>query len=292
MQLPQGKRMGLSQGSLFDQSVVITLADATHQPRELSDSLERMLLPDEKLRYRRMRNSTARNGFALGRVLLRRSLSTFLGWTPELLSFDIGVFGKPSLRGHHSWLQFNLSNTHAAAACVLSSAPCGIDIERVRYYPDANELGQGVLSSDELEDLQRCASLEEKSRRFLEHWTLKEAFGKCLGTGLALPLAEHSLLEPDGFLALDQPVPAAAAAETLSLMNWTYGDLVLSVCWGLPATQIAAHMWLWSEANSFKCLAHTPTRVITRQIKYPPRITVGEACDAQNIAVNSERFGG
>jgi 4'-phosphopantetheinyl transferase len=85
-------------------------------------------------------------------------------------------------------LRFNLSHTDGLAACgVVRELDLGVDVEagsRVRRHL---EVADRFFSRREARAL-RALPEEDRVGRFLDTWTLKEAYIKARGQGLALPL--------------------------------------------------------------------------------------------------------
>ena len=81
-----------------------------------------------------------------------------------------GAQGKPAFIG--SPLHFSLAHSGNLAAALLSNAPCGVDIERVRSQV-ARRLRDRCMSEREQEQL-----------GFFECWTKKECIGKLDGRGI------------------------------------------------------------------------------------------------------------
>ncbi len=101
-----------------------------------------------------------------------------------------GRLGKPSLAEHPD-VHFNLSHAKGIAACVVSDSVCGIDCEAVRPYRE-NVVRRAF--SEEEQQLLGTVSGEERDRLFTRLWTLKEAYVKALGDGIAYPLNTASFL--------------------------------------------------------------------------------------------------
>lgn len=122
----------------------------------------------------------------VSRALLRTTLSRYAPVDPAAWRFERGPHGRPEIAGPASQgLRFSLSHTRELAACaVTDGAAVGVDVE-----PRGREVGdlleeESILSSNEIESLRRLDP-RERPERFLELWTLKEAYAKALGTGLA-----------------------------------------------------------------------------------------------------------
>lgn len=104
--------------------------------------------------------------------LCRTAAAEALGLSPAEVKFGKNEHGKPITDG----MEFNLSHSGDIAVCAVSDKPVGIDIEALREIrPDA---AKRFASAEELE------YIGSDPRRLFEIWTLKEAYFKCVGTGI------------------------------------------------------------------------------------------------------------
>lgn len=104
--------------------------------------------------------------------LCRTAAAEALGLSPAEVKFGKNEHGKPITDG----MEFNLSHSGDIAVCAVSDKPIGIDIEALREIrPDA---AKRFASAEELE------YIGSDPRRLFEIWTLKEAYFKCVGTGI------------------------------------------------------------------------------------------------------------
>jgi 4'-phosphopantetheinyl transferase len=141
--------------------------------------------PADKVRAGRFMQDDDRRRFLAGRVLARRVVGNYLGYSPAEVTFALTAFGKPYLcqRGGPD-LRFNLSHSGDMVALAVSlDDEVGVDIETAA--PDnADELVSIVLSELELYAFARLP-LVQRPAAFLRCWTRKEALLKAAGTGLA-----------------------------------------------------------------------------------------------------------
>jgi 4'-phosphopantetheinyl transferase len=150
---------------------------------------DHVLSADERARRDRFHSSNDRRDYARAHDLLRRSLSRYADVPPHAWRFVEGLYGKPTLGD--AVLSFNLSHTRGLAACgIARSIPLGLDVERIDRSADVRRLAACFFTTAETAALvtrriDRCA-------RFLDLWTLKEAFIKAIGTGLSQPLDSFS----------------------------------------------------------------------------------------------------
>ena len=117
-----------------------------------------------------------RAGHEAGRVLLREMTERLTGAPmPEIL---IGERGKPYFATGS--LYFSISHTKRHVFCALSDRPIGIDAEEMDRSISLN-LSRKILSPEELAQYHAAA---DQRLALLTFWVLKEAQGKCLGTGI------------------------------------------------------------------------------------------------------------
>ena len=166
----------------------------------------------ERLRADRFHFAEDCRDYTLAHDLLRRCLSTYRPVEPDAWDFQTDAAGKPSLRSDPT-LSFNLSHTRPLVACAIAAGtPVGIDVERTTRLVDAGELAERYFSPFEVASLARCAESAVRPR-FLELWTLKEAFVKAVGVGLTMSLDSMSFALDDDHGIVFQPPPGYTASE-------------------------------------------------------------------------------
>jgi len=122
--------------------------------------------------------------YLVTRALCRTVLSRYAPVEPAAWRFRTGARGKPEIDGA-SPLRFNLSNAATLVACAVTrDADIGIDVERVDRETDTAALAQHYFARAERDALAALPA-QDRRRRFFELWTLKEAYLKATGTGLA-----------------------------------------------------------------------------------------------------------
>lgn len=119
--------------------------------------------------------------------------------------------GKPYLENHS--LAFNLSHSDRwLAVAVASEGALGVDIEIPRKARNLTEIARQYFHPDEIEHLQGLEG-EELSNAFYRYWTLKEAYFKARGTGIAEGLAKVRLSPPPGPIQLHSAHEPGASAH-------------------------------------------------------------------------------
>lgn len=126
-----------------------------------------------------------RRRFIVRRALLRMILSHYLTIQPERLKFTYGRCGKPALAGPQGDnLQFNVSHSDGLALfAVTLDGAIGVDVERIRVIPEADQIGTRYFSPLEMAAW-RSLPHTEQPEAFLRLWASKEASLKLSGRGL------------------------------------------------------------------------------------------------------------
>lgn len=153
---------------------------------------------DERVRHDRFVFAADRQRFLQTRGMVRTILSGYTGVAPEDCAFQTAPGGRPSLAGRaaETGIDFNVSHTRGLIAIVVASKVCvGIDVEGIER-PWSEGLPDRFFAPDEAAAL---AALPAAVRqvRFYEYWTVKEAYIKARGLGLALPLDGFAIAFPD-----------------------------------------------------------------------------------------------
>jgi 4'-phosphopantetheinyl transferase len=178
-------------------------------PEEILAEVERSVLlarlsDDERDRHARFRFERDRDAYLVAHALTRRLLADVIGVEASALEFSASEHGRPELSAPNAALdfRFNLSHTHGLVACgVTRGREIGVDVERIDREVELLAVGRHVYSPREMAVLESLSG-EAQRLHFFELWTLKEAYVKAIGKGLAGPLRSISFAPG----ALD-PVP-------------------------------------------------------------------------------------
>ncbi|MGN0674423.1 MAG: 4'-phosphopantetheinyl transferase family protein [Oscillospiraceae bacterium] len=92
---------------------------------------------------------------------------------------DHGAHGKPYLADHPD-LHFNLSHCCGLVLCGVSESNIGVDAELIRPY--SGNAAKRIFTDTEAELIRQSEAADEM---FFRLWTLKEALGKNIGTGIS-----------------------------------------------------------------------------------------------------------
>ena len=139
----------------------------------------------ETERLQRIRAPARRSQFLAGHWLARQALASFSGAGPQQhWAVTANAAGAP-LVSCHPHLFLSLSHSANWVVCAVSDAPIGIDIEAPAKPRDWRRLAPTVFSPAELDSAQDLAPTDAE-QQFYRIWTLKEAWFKSRGEGLAL----------------------------------------------------------------------------------------------------------
>lgn len=187
---------GCTDQVLDRQALITGLADNAHvwvldldretDAARLADSAA-LLSADETARWQRFRFAADRHLYLLSHVMLRRVLSCYADVAPAAWQFNHSTGGRPEIATGQTELplRFNLTHTRGLAACVITQAiDCGVDAEVLTARRHAMGIAARMFAAEELaalRDLQGQAFLDY----FYSCWTLREAYCKARGVGLA-----------------------------------------------------------------------------------------------------------
>lgn len=146
------------------------------------------LSSEERQRADSFRRPLDRRRFLAARGWLRHLLASQLGCVPGDVTQVTGDRGKPRLS--RSDLSFSASRSANIAVYATSwKIDVGVDVEAIRTIADVDGIVARFMSPAEQRAL---ASLPPAHRlpAFFQCWTRKEAYGKGIGTGLGVPLAD------------------------------------------------------------------------------------------------------
>ncbi len=153
-----------------------------------------LLSPDEHERMARLVFERDRRSFLITRALVRTMLSRYAPVRPAAWAFIENVHGRPEIldrpRGVPD-LRFNLSHTDGLIACAVTiGREVGVDVEHTRRRLTHDVAGR-FFAPREVTDL-KALPADQQDTVFFDYWTLKEAYIKARGFGLALPLADFA----------------------------------------------------------------------------------------------------
>ena len=165
-------------------------------------TLGEWLTDDERARERAFRADTDRDHFRLTRWLQRWVLSKYAPVDPADWRFATEAGGRPYVAAPGFPFSFNVSNTTGMIACAVCRDEVGVDIENVTCHETPFEVVEQVFVAFERAGLRALPGPLQR-QRFYELWTLKEAYLKARGAGLAIPLQQFGFQQDAGELVFE-----------------------------------------------------------------------------------------
>jgi 4'-phosphopantetheinyl transferase len=163
----------------------------------------------EQERFHRYRHPLTAYQFLVGRLLIRGWLEALSGTPAAAWQLIEGARGRPAIAHPQAPWSFNLAHSGGIVACALSLVPdVGVDVEHLERRPMERDLVRRFCAPREIADIEGQPD-DERTRRFLTHWTLKEAYLKARGLGIAVHLADLEF-------SLDGPYPTLSFRESLA----------------------------------------------------------------------------
>lgn len=146
-----------------------------------------------------------RNRYVVTRALVRTVLASYYQVNPTHWAFENNEYGRPHVANTVAAgppLSFNLSHTDGMIVLAVAREVVGVDTENWVRRKAPIELAPRYFSTTEAADLTRLPPAEQ-AERFFWYWTLKEAYIKARGLGLAIPLDAFGYTFPnDGHVCL------------------------------------------------------------------------------------------
>lgn len=159
-------------------------------PRTAQEEYEPLLSDDERMRAERFVFARDRHRHVVTRALVRTTLSRYWPTPPAAWLFRPSSAGRPMLVGPAPLppLQFNVSHTARVTACAVArDCQLGIDVEDLDREVAVEQLARRYFAPTEAAALEALPAAR-RQEAFFDYWTLKEAYLKARGLGLALPL--------------------------------------------------------------------------------------------------------
>lgn len=207
---------------------------------------------EERARHDRFVFARSRRQFAVARALVRRVLAGYTGLAPEALAFVANEYGRPELTPDAGGLRFNLSHTDGLAAlAVARGAELGVDVEDTARRARPDDVAEHFFAAAEVAGLMALPPAA-RTGRFFDLWTLKEAYIKARGKGLAISLGAfaYDLSRGRGAieLAIDPSLGDVRAGWRFLLADPTPRHrLALAVRFPGGAAPVIRSRWIWPE---------------------------------------------
>ncbi len=158
----------------------------------LFERYKTLLSSDEVKKTKRYKFEEDRHSALTTRAFVRDLLSHYAHVAPQDWRFEKGDKDKPEIINAPLALRFNLSHTKDLIICaVMLEDDIGCDVENTTRNNDVLKIADRYFSASETKALFSLPLAQQRSR-FFDYWTLKEAYIKAWGLGLAIPLKDFS----------------------------------------------------------------------------------------------------
>lgn len=195
----------------------------------------------ERARRNRFRVDHARREYTAAHVLLRVVLSQYVAVPPTAWRFRTLEHGRPEIDGPSlpRPLRFNLSHTRGLVGVAVAwEVDVGLDVELTGRSTHGAAVAERYFAPSEVAALRRLPETHHREA-FFRYWTLKEAYIKARGMGLALPLGK--------FAFSPEEAGAAPTIEVAPELNDTPEDWQF---WHWPAESPEHHVALAVRAGA------------------------------------------
>ena len=208
------------------------------------------LAGDEKQRADRHYFERHRQRSCTSRGLLRHILSRYCpAVAPQDWKLQVNRYGRPQIESPATGtpLSFNVSHSGDHLVVAVACIPeLGVDVEQVAPRRHLMRIARRHFSGPEYQALLALPAQAQLSR-FFDLWTLKEAYIKARGMGLALPLDSFSFGFPDGreiSVEFDAELGDAADSWAFRLYDMPEARLALALKPGAPGIgEVSVRPW-------------------------------------------------
>jgi 4'-phosphopantetheinyl transferase len=152
----------------------------------------RWLSPADGVRHERYRFPADRDMFLVGRVMARALVGRALGIGPQEWEWREGPRGRPEIADPdaHRRVSFNIAHSAGLVVCAVSNdGTVGVDVEHRLRPPVDARMVRRYCAPGEIDDIERQGPAAWQDQ-FLKYWTLKEAYLKARGLGIAVHLSD------------------------------------------------------------------------------------------------------
>lgn len=167
-------------------------------------------------RTEKMRFDSDKKSKIAGEAAARMLLSEELSIPPAEINFKYTSLGKPYIDEN---IYFNITHSAGVAAAALNDTEIGIDIEKIRDFDE--RILERICTEKEKEYILSEKDETKRNKRFFQIWTLKEAYLKCIGTGITAGLKSVEFTIKNG--------EAFPNRENFTAVLTEYNDFILSV---------------------------------------------------------------
>jgi len=152
---------------------------------------KKLLKESELQKLSRILRQEDKNIFLCSQVMKRVVCGKYLNCPPEKVRFSENENKKPLLINQPN-LHFNTTHSGEWLVFIFSNFPCGIDIEKIKWDFDFDDVMEYSYHPQEKEYVLKSSNPHES---FFRIWTIKESLLKATGEGLIDNLPQLNMLE-------------------------------------------------------------------------------------------------
>ncbi|MBP3621266.1 MAG: 4'-phosphopantetheinyl transferase superfamily protein [Lachnospiraceae bacterium] len=176
--------------------------------------------PERKKAVLRLKNKKAAIMSLATGLLLQEIVEKECGISADELEISTNNNGKPYIVGRPDFY-FNIS--HSSSMLVMAYGDCelGVDVEKLKENDIT--VAKRCFTKEEYEYIIGDISLDYHTKpehRFCKIWTMKEAYLKYKGTGIAVPLNSFTV----------NPIEGKVSGEEVSIFSRIMDEYMLSIC--------------------------------------------------------------
>lgn len=198
----------------------------------------------------RLKNRELAKKKILAGIFMQYGLSRTLEIPMREIEYTYGEQGKPYLKLMNRLdgkklqeIDFNLSHSGRYAVLAVSDGAVGIDVERIKK--NRLSVAKRCFHEREYEDILRMPDEESRERRFLEYWTMKEAYVKYCGEGLKIPLNSFLIERMDNGISYVKDEVREGQEAFFVTFQMEDPSYFLSVC----SSHLGEVKGVWAERN-------------------------------------------
>ncbi|HEX5693231.1 MAG TPA: 4'-phosphopantetheinyl transferase superfamily protein [Arenimonas sp.] len=192
------------------------------------------LTPAERQRLEKITTPLRRRQFLAGHWLVRDLAARCRGGAAADWQLESDDRGQPTLRNRGGRLAASISHSERFIAVAVATQAVGLDLEYPGRPRDLAALAGFVFSPAECQALE-AAPADQRVRRFLSTWSLKEAFGKRSGDGLQPSRARRMLARESGPESAEAWLWQLSEDGVLALAAWPGARITLQSSQKVPA---------------------------------------------------------
>ena len=152
-----------------------------------------LVSPEKKEKIEKLRDFEDAQSRLFGDLLIRKIIKDKLGLKNNEINFGVNEYNKPYLCANQNF-HYNLSHSGKYIVCAVSDRRVGVDIETIK--PINKQVAKRFFTYDESQYILSKLN-ENQTKAFYEIWTKKEAYVKCMGKGLKIPLNTFNVFAPE-----------------------------------------------------------------------------------------------